>query len=140
MRRALAIALLLAGCGPARSSPDGTYLAFARALDKYDVKTCWEQLSTPTRARLMAAAATSARALGKPAPKDAISLAFGASNLLVRKVSKVEIESATATEATLLVTDDHGEQERVHMVAEDRAWRLDLTSAFPSPRTGPGAD
>lgn len=140
MRRLVAIALVLAGCGPARSSPEGAYLAFSRALGKYDFKACWAQLSAPTRAKLLGAATVSAKALDKPAPADAIPLAFGTSNLLVRKVSRVELESSTDTDAMLLITDDHGEQERVHMVAEGRAWRLDLTGAFPSDRTGPGAN
>jgi hypothetical protein len=122
MRIAL-FAILLAGCGGARS-PAGAVRALCEAANEADRDGVRALLGPASRARLAADAALAARAGGRARP-DADLLAVGWFPTAYAFTDVREVERR-GDDAWVETRGSHGEHDRVHCVRVDGAWRVEL--------------
>lgn len=120
----LVVALVLVGCGGARS-PDGAVRALTEAAEAGNRDAVWALLGPATRKRLAADAARAAQAAGRReiVPQDLLAAGWAPPRW---RAAELDVIARDGDHATVEVTGAHRERETVACVRVDGQWRVEL--------------
>ncbi|MGA9524617.1 MAG: hypothetical protein WBV82_24380 [Myxococcaceae bacterium] len=123
----VALAVPATGCNrPDFTRPESAYISLARALQKGDVKTAWNAVSTGTRTRLEERAKAISAGSGGSLREEPAALFFGGSEV-ARPLKEVKLLREEGNVATLSVVPEDGPPREVRMVKEKDGWKLDVS-------------
>ncbi len=124
MKRLVALVLLAAACGGARS-PDGAVRALAEAAEAGDRDAVYALLGPATRARLTADAERAAQAAGRRelGPHDLVAAGWSPPRW---RASDFDVLTRAGDRATVEVRGAGHERETVSCVLVDGQWRVEL--------------
>ena len=128
MRLALTISALtvLTACDRSRADgPAEAYTSFSKAVQRGDWKAAYSALSQETQQRLAARAKESAAASGGAIKDDPASFAFSSAPR-PEPVTEVKVVRQDGDRAVLVATAG-GHTQKVSMVRENNAWKIELT-------------
>ena len=128
MRLALTISALtvLTACDRSRADgPAEAYTSFSKAVQRGDWKAAYSALSQETQQRLAARAKEIAAASGGAIKDDPASFAFSSAPR-PEPVTEVKVVRQDGDRAVLVATAG-GHTQKVSMVRENNAWKIDLT-------------
>ena len=123
----IALAVSATGCNrPDFTHPVAAYISLARALQKGDLKTAWNAISTETRTRLEERAKAISAGSGGALREEPASLFFGGSEDS-RPLKEVKLLREEGNVAVLSVVPEEGPPREVRMVKEKDGWKLDAS-------------
>ena len=128
VRLALTISALtvLTACDRSRADgPAEAYTSFSKAVQRGDWKAAYSALSQETQQRLAARAKEIAAASGGAIKDDPASLAFSSAPR-PEPLSEVKVVRQDGDRADLVATAG-GHTQKVSMVRENNAWKIELT-------------
>ena len=124
--RGLALALSLAAAGCSRGgSPVAAVQALAEASREGDAERAWELLGPKTRARIEADARLAGQQAGRRAlaPSELLAAGWTPPRFELERVRELSSDDASAL---VEVRGAHGEAERMELVREGGAWKIEL--------------